>query len=76
MKYICVDDFCRRMKSAYGGCDPSMCNDCSISKAEKIEIIHCKECKSADRDLRSGKRGVCYTDDLEHSPNDFCSYGR
>lgn len=76
MEYICVDAFCRKMKSAFGGCDSSMCHDCSITKANKIKIIHCKDCKEADKDLRAGKKGICHTDDLVHSPNDFCSYGR
>lgn len=77
-KYLDVDKFCSRMKTAADGCTDSDCRDCAVHKAEKVEvpeIVRCGDCKWFCAFVDFENVGFCDKIGRRMQKENFCSYG-
>lgn len=47
-----------------------------LPTADVVEVIRCKDCEIATKDIMCDGWYFCHNNKLAHNPNHFCSYGR
>lgn len=44
--------------------------------ADVVEVVRCKDCEIATKDIMCDGWYFCHNNQMAHNPNHFCGYGR